>query len=212
MTMTGPPVGGKKVEQHVLTWYTFQDNTPVNSLFSASGRSLKPYSSIAVPRRELAALGGYGTKIYVAFLDGRMMPNMTKHTGWVQIDDICGDGNDDSYCYQDLGGKKYPNIDLYLGDFTKTGMKASPTGDCEGPAGSGQELTDVWTGNAGANFHADYGGSALGTGKCGDQAAARLEQKGVNTPGESGCWGYDGQAADGTAQCKECVAGVTCAR
>jgi hypothetical protein len=207
-----PPAGATKISKHVLTWYTFQDNTPVNSLFSGSGRSLKPFVSVAVPRRELKANGGtlsYGDKLYVAFLDGQPMPNGTKHTGWVQVDDFCGDAGDDAYCYQKIDAGTFPNVDLYLGDFTKTGMKAAATGDCSGPAGSGQELTDVYTGNAGTAFKSDYGGAALGTGKCGDKAAARLEQKGVNTPGEGGCWGYDGQ--DSESDCSMCTS-TTCAK
>jgi hypothetical protein len=203
--------------KHVLTWYTFQDNTPVNSLFSSSGRALKPFVSVAVPFRELKDNGGflsYGDKIYVAYLDGKMMPNGSKHTGWVQVDDFCGDNMDDTYCFQDVPGGKFPNVDLYLGDFTKTGMKPSATGDCTGPAGSGQELTDVYTGNAGAAFKSDYGGSALGTGKCGNMPAARKEQKGTTAPGEGGCWGYDGQDMNPNAttspDCSACTA-QTCA-
>jgi hypothetical protein len=126
----------------------------------------------------------------------------------VQVDDFCGDAGDDTYCYQKIPEGTFPNVDLYIGDFTKTGMKASPDGDCTGPAGSGQDLTDVYSGNAGANFHSDYGGARLGTGKCGDKAAARLEQKGVNTPGEGGCWGYDAQDAE--SDCAMCTA-QTCA-
>ena len=77
------------------------------------------------------------------------MPDGTKHTGWVEIDDFCGDNSDDSYCFQTVGGKSYPNTDLYIGDFTKSGMKAS-SGDCSGPAGNGQELTNVYTGSPGS--------------------------------------------------------------
>jgi hypothetical protein len=212
-SMGNLPPGATKLAKHVLTWYTFQDNTPVNSLFSASGRPLKPFLSVAVPRRELKANGGtlsYGDKLYVAFLDGKTMPNGMKHTGWVQIDDFCGDGADDSYCYQQITEGKFPNVDLYIGDFTKTGIKASATGDCSGPAGSGQELTDLYTGNPGALFKTDYGGAALGSGKCGDQNAARMEQKGTTAPGEGGCWGYDGQE-EGKADCANCTIGVTCA-
>jgi hypothetical protein len=208
---SGPPPGAKKLERHVLTWYTFQDNTPVNSLFSASDRPLKPFSSVAVPRRELKVNGGtldYGDKLYLAFLDGRPMPNGTKHTGWVQVDDFCGDAGDDTYCYQKIPEGTFPNVDLYIGDFTKTGMMASATGDCDGPAGSGQELTDVYSGVPGASFRTDYGGATLGTGKCGDKLAARKEQKGTTAAGEGGCWGYDAQ--DSESDCAMCTA-TTCA-
>jgi hypothetical protein len=207
----GPPPGAKKLAAHVLTWYTFQDNTPVNSLFSGSGRLLKPFVSVAIPRRELKGSGGtlnYGDKLYLAFLDGRMMPDGSKHSGWVQVDDFCGDAGDDSYCFQQIPEGNFPNVDLYLGDFTKTGMMASPDGDCTGPAGSGQELTDVYTGTPATTFKSDYGGSALGSGKCGDKVAARTEQKGTSAPGESGCWGYDGQDSEG--DCSMCTK-QTCA-
>ena len=50
---------------------------------------------------------------------------------------------------KDSGGKSYPNTDLYIGDFSKSGMKAA-SGNCSGPAGNGQELTNVYTGNPGS--------------------------------------------------------------
>ena len=212
----GAPAGAKRLEPHVLTWYTFQDNTPVNSAFTGSGRPLKAFVSVAIPRRELKENGGtldYGDKLWVAFLAGRMMPNGTPHTGWVEITDFCGDAGDDTYCYQEVDQGKFPNVDLYIGDFTKSGTKATPDGmggeDCLGPAGSGQDLTEVYTGNAGADFKTSYGGATLGTGKCGDKAAARLQQKGNNTPGTGTCWGYDDQ--DNEAACDKCTA-TTCAR
>jgi hypothetical protein len=228
------PAGAKKWTQHVITFYSFQDNTPVNSLFTASGRTLKQYSSVAVPRRELKANGGtlsYGDKLWLAFLAGRTMPNGTKHTGWVQVDDFCGDAGDDTYCYQQIDGKgpMYPNVDLYIGDFSKSGFMptppspAHPMGDCTGPSGSGQDLTDVYTGTP-ATFETNYGGALLGTGKCGDRQAARDGQFGppkgapfgdqnAKPPTEgtlTACWGYDGQGPD-TTDCAMCVAGKTCA-
>lgn len=180
----------------VMTWYSFQDNTPVNSALSASGRKLVPLLSVAVPFRLLKAFGGawnYGDRLYVAFLDGRAMPNGTKHTGWVQIDDFCGDSGDDSYCFQTVSGAKYPNVDLYLGDFTKSGMDPKT---CSGPAGSGQELTDVATGNPGAAWVAGYGGKALGSGKCGDLSTAK--------PQQAGCWDYTPPASS-ASDCVSCT-------
>jgi len=182
--------------KYVVTWYTFQDNTPVNSGLSASGRKLVPYISVAIPFRFLKPFGGklnYGDKLYVQFLDGRTMPNGTKHTGWVQIDDYCGDSGDDSYCYQSVGGSKYPNCDLYLGDFTKSGM--SPT-SCSGPAGTGQELTTLSTGTPGSEWIADYGGRALGTGKCGDISTAK--------PQQGSCWDYTPPASS-ASECASCT-------
>jgi hypothetical protein len=232
----GPPAGAKKIAQHVITFYSFQDNTPVNSLFTASERTLKQFSSVAVPFRELASSkkGGtlkYGDKLWLAFLAGRTMPNGTKHTGWVQVDDFCGDGGDDSYCFQQIDGKgtMYPNVDLYIGDFSKSGFKPSaptpdaPNGDCTGPSGSGQDLTDTYTGTPAA-FETNYGGALLGTGKCGDRQTARDQQFGppsgapfgdenAKPPTEgtlTACWGYDGQGPDKSG-CDACVAGVTCA-
>lgn len=179
---TGVPPTKTLLGKYVMTWYSFQDNTPVNSAISGSGRKLVPYLSVALPFRLLKPFGGklaYGDHLYVEFLDGRTMPNGTKHTGWVQIDDYCGDSGDDSYCFQTVGGTKYPNVDLYLGDFSKSGMS---TTSCTGPAGSGQELTNLSTGTPGSAWIADYGGKALGPGKCGDLASAKAAH--------GSCWDY----------------------
>jgi hypothetical protein len=231
-----PPAGAKKVAMaHVMTFYSFQDNTPTNSMFTASGHILKQFVSVAVPSRELKKNGGpfdYGDKIWVQFLSGRVMPNGMKHSGWVQVDDFCGDGNDDGYCFQQLGmppaGPMYPNIDLYVGDFSKSGFHPTPPspehplGDCIGPAGSGLDLTDVYTGTP-AKFETNYGGAAVGTGKCGDRQAARDQQFGPPATAPFGdeekklvgtltaCWGYDGQGPD-TSGCSACKPGVTCAK
>ncbi len=202
----------------VMTWYSFQDNTPVNSSISSSGRKLLPYISVAVPFTQLKGCAGepvknctgklsYGDKIYVEFLHDRVMPNGAKHTGWVEVDDYCGDSNDDAYCYQKVGGKKYPNVDLYIGDFVKSGM-GPKNGDCTGPAGTGQELTNVSSGSPGSAFVTNYGGSALGTGKCGDKTTARKQQDGPKGPGTNACWGYDDQTTEG---CLSCKVGVECA-
>jgi len=190
-TVTKSPLG-----KYVVTWYSFQDNTPVNSSLSASGRELIPYVSVAVPFRLLKAFGGsldYGDKLYIEFLDGRAMPNGKKHSGWVQIDDFCGDSGDDSYCFQTVSGTKYPNTDLYIGDFTKSGMDPSA---CTGPAGSGQELTNVSTGAPCDAWSADYGGRALGTGTCGDEPSAQARQ--------SGCWNYTPPASS-ASMCSGCT-------
>jgi hypothetical protein len=80
--------------------------------------------------------------------------------------------------------------------------------DCLGPAGSGQDLTEVYSGDPGSAFTTNYGGATLGTGKCGDKTTARLQQKGSTTPGEGTCWGYDDQ--DNEAACDKCTA-TTCA-
>lgn len=188
--------------QFVITWYSFQDNTPVNSAQSASGRDLVPYLSVAVPFHLLVPFGGkfnYGDKLYLEFLKDRTMPNGMKHTGWVQIDDFCGDDSDDSYCYQTVGGNSYPNTDLYIGDFTKSGMTAS-SGNCSGPAGSGQELTNVFSGDAGCQWVDDYGGAALGTGKCGDYGSAESQQGGTN----GGCWDYT-PPSNTVQYCQDCT-------
>jgi len=171
----------------VLTWYSFQDNTPVNSARSSSGRPLVPYVSVAIPFRLLSthshASGrgklDYGDRLYVEFLAGRTMPNGRRHTGWVQIDDFCGDSGDDAYCHQTLGGEKYPNVDLYVGDFTAAGIDPKT---CSGPAGGGAELTNVFALSGPGALHEDYGGRTIGTGKCGDLAAAKLQQ--------GDCWTY----------------------
>ena len=59
--------------------------------------------------------------------------------------------------FQSIGSGNYPNVDLYIGDFTKSGMSNST---CSGPAGSGQELTNVSTGSAGPAWIGDYGARA----------------------------------------------------
>jgi len=223
---SGGSDSGKPIGQFVMTWYSFQDNTPVNSLFSASGNLLTPYVSVAVPFTQLKGCAGikpktgtctgtlsYGDKLYIEFLKDRVMPNGMKHTGWVELGDYCGDAMDDTYCYQKVGGMKYPNIDLYIGDFTKSGMGPS-NGDCTGPAGNGQELTNVAIGNPGASFINNYGGAAVGTGKCGDQQAARDQQFGPPASAKRGtttdCWGYDDQ--DSAGDCSMCMPGITCAK
>lgn len=180
-----------------MTWYTSNDNTPCCSTATSSGRPLIPYVSVALPFRFLKEKGGnldYGDKLFVSFLQNRPMPNGRKHTGWVQIDDFCGDGGNDSYCYQTVKGKKYPNVDLFIGDYKKSGMNCSENG----PAGSGQELTKVKVGNpSGAEWATDYGGVAFVEGcKCGDCKTAREGQKCAwhYTPSREGWW---------TSTCKE---------
>ncbi len=229
----GGTVTLKALGKFVLTWYTFQDNTPVNSLFSASGHILVPYVSVAVPFTQLANCNGlkppsgktcgtlkYGDKLFVDFLKDRVMPNGMKHTGWVMVDDFCGDGGDDTYCYQDGGdGKTYPNVDIYIGDFVKSGMKPDANG-CGGPAGDGGQLFNLSSGTPGALFINNYGGATLGTGKCGDRQTARDQQygpakgkpfgsDGVSDGSLTACWGYDGQSD--SSDCSMCKANVTCA-
>lgn len=178
--------------KYVMTWYSFQDNTPVNSALTASGRIPLPYVSVAVPFRLLKDFGGklnYGDKLYVEFLDGRIMPNGMKHSGWVQLDDFCGDSGDDSYCFQKVGGVKYPNVDLYVGDFVKSGIDSKT---CVGPVGNGQELTNLSSGDPGSDWISDYGGATLGSGKCGDLAIAKAQQS---------CWYYTPPAVS----CADCT-------
>jgi len=194
--------GPTPLGQFVMTWYSFQDNTPVNSSQSASGRTLHAYTSVAVPFRLLKEFGGnlsYGDKLYLDYLHGKKMPNGTLHTGWVEIDDFCGDNNDDSYCFQTVGGKKYPNTDLYIGDFTKSGM-APHSGDCSGPAGSGQELTNVSKGDPGGQWTTNYGAADMGSGKCGDYTSAEAQQGGKT----GGCWDYT-PPTNTVQYCKDCT-------
>jgi hypothetical protein len=169
MLRPSPP---KQLGTFVLTWYSFQDNTPCNSSASSSGRRLIPFVSAAVPFRFLKSHGGplqYGDQIHVKFLEGRKMPNGKTHTGWLQVDDFCGDGGDDDYCFQRVHGQRYPNVDLYIGDYTSSNMTCNG-----GPAGSGQERTVVSTGPAPAGrMIRDYGGNEKGPGACGDCEAAK---------------------------------------
>mgnify|MGYP001571652291 CR=1 FL=1 len=176
----------------VVTVYSFQDNSACNSTMTASGNPLVPYVSVALPFRFLEGYGdgpfALGDEIHVGFLEGRTMPNGAAHTGWVVIDDFCGDGGDDSYCLQ--GGKA--NVDLYIGDWAQSGMEcvaADPdrwaSGTFSGPGGSGQQATVVSFGPApeGA-FVGDYGGAAMGEGDCGDCEGAQEVQP-------PACWHYD---------------------
>lgn len=153
----------------------FQDNTPNNSLESASGRELKPYQSVAVPFRHLKKFGGkleFGQNMKIKFLEGKKMRNGAIHSGWVTLDDFCGDNHKDSYCYQSCSKGKCANIDLFIGDFT-----ASMSCKDGGPAGSGTEETTVTLGVAppGA-LDIDYGVPASnGNRKC-DYNAAKRDQ------------------------------------
>ena len=179
----GPTPSGAKLGDFIMTWYSYQDNTPCNTDATSSGRKLVAYSSVAMPFRYLKDRGGplsYGDKLYVKFLAGRRMPDGKTHTGWVQLDDKCGDHGDDSYCFQRPGGKEctkndmkgcIPNVDLYIGDYTKAGMSCSG-----GPAGRGQEHTAVHRGPAPAGkWISNYGGRDKGTGKRCDCSAAKRE-------------------------------------
>lgn len=190
---SGPLPPGTKLGTHVMTWYTFQDNTPCNTTATASGRPLTPYVSVALPFRFLQEKNPsqgklrYGDQLFVQFLKGRTMPNGKKHTGWVRIDDFCGDHGKDDYCYQTMKGKSYPNVDLYIGDYTKSGMTCNG-----GPAGSGQEMTEVVLGPAPSGEFVDsYGGQATGQGKKCDCNAAKREQESCNwhwTPTYESWW------------------------
>ena len=176
----------------VVTLYTFQDNSACNSTMTASGLPLVPYVSVALPFRYLVGLGGgpfsMGETIHVDFLEGRAMPDGGVHSGWVRIDDFCGDGGDDSYCLQ--GG--LPNVDLYVGDWAASGMTcqaADPdawgTGWFSGPGGDGAEPAVVSFGPAPQGEPAGgYGGAAMGQGDCGDCAFGRTVQP-------PACWHYD---------------------
>lgn len=176
----------------VVTFYSFQDNSACNSTMTASGLPLVPYVSVAVPFRFLEDEGDgpftLGDEIFVDFLVGRAMPDGSSHSGWVRIDDFCGDNYDDSYCLQDGD----PNIDLYVGDWANADIEciaqdqeAFGTGTFSGPAGSGQEPTDVFFGPAPAGGIAEsYGGLAMGEGNCGDCEFGRTIQP-------PACWHYD---------------------
>lgn len=162
--------------KYILTWYSFQDNTPSCSTSTSSGRSLIPYVSIAPPFRMLRNWGGqleYGDWVYADWLDGRSMPNGKKHTGMLRVDDICGDNDDDSYCfYKDSSKTKRPGIDIYIGDITKSGYRTD--GDCSGPAGYGSTEMKLFTGSDHSKTK-DYGGRAESSCKCGDWRTGQKE-------------------------------------
>ncbi len=176
----------------VVTLYSFQDNSACNSTMTASGEPLVPYVSVALPFRYLTEHGdgpfSLGETVHVEFLEGRIMPDGSLHSGWVRIDDFCGDGGDDSYCLQD----GLPNVDLYIGDWAESGMsceaeelEAWGTGSFDGPGGDGQEHTTLSFGPAPQGEPAaSYGGAAMGEGNCADCAFARTIQP-------PACWHYD---------------------
>ncbi len=176
----------------VVTIYTFQDNSACNSTMTASGRPLVPYVSVALPFRYLRGYGdgpfALGDAIHVSFLEGRVMPDGEPHSGWVRIDDFCGDGGDDSYCLQ--GG--LPNVDLYVGDWAVSGMSCEAanldrwgTGSFSGPGGNGEASTLVSFGPAPKGQPASsHGGAAMGEGNCGDCDGAQAVQP-------PACWHYD---------------------
>jgi hypothetical protein len=172
-----------------LTWYSWQDNTPCNSMRTASGNRMVPFISVAVPFRFLAKFGGalnYGDLVYVPFLRDRVMPNSTKHTGYLVVTDFCGDNSDDNYCYSD-DGKKNPILDVYIGDYTKARMNR-----WSGPMGNGQETVypkfykAVARGKHPSVIPRSYGGQATGGGRCGDCEYANKQQPGA--------WDYDNEA------------------
>jgi len=182
--VASPAPANAKWDDAVVTVYTFQDNSACNSVMTSSGRPLVPYVSVAIPFRYIHGLGDgpfhMGEQIFVSFLAGRTMPDGTPHTGWVQIDDFCGDQGDDSYCFQN--GE--PNVDLYVGDWAQSGMSCND-GDFAGPGGSGQEGTEVRFGPPPiGQWKSSYGGEAMGAGNCGDCSFGKTVQP-------VACWHYD---------------------
>jgi hypothetical protein len=176
--------GGPALDKAAMTYYSYENNTPCNSMANETGRPLVPYVSVAVPFRFLKKFGGsydYGDQLHIKFLEGRKMPDGSTHTGWVQIDDFCGDNGDDNYCYQDVGNNsKLPNVDLYVGAWKSSGMSCK-NGDGNGPGGNGQQVTDVKRGPAPANsFKTSYGGVAKGSGKCNDCTSACMAVTGLS--------------------------------
>lgn len=160
-THEGLPADLHKHGDFYVTWYSYQDNTPCNSSDSSSGNKLIPFVSVAVPFTQLKKWGGpldYGQWLFVESLKGNDMPNGTKHTGWVKIDDFCGDQNNDGYCYKKDG---LPSIDLYVGDREQSNQTCSG-----GPAGSGLDLSAVYTGTPPESQRIlNYGGAEKGSGK-----------------------------------------------
>lgn len=187
--MSKEPVIQGMPSTFALTWYSWQDNTPCNSMRTASGNRLVPFISVAVPFRFLAKFGGalnFGDLVFVPFLRDRVMPNSTRHTGYLVVTDFCGDNSDDSYCYSD-DGKNNPILDVYIGDYTKARMDK-----WSGPIGSGQETVYPRFYKAAARgkhpsvIPWSYGGQATGGGKCGDCTYANKQQPGA--------WDYSNDA------------------
>lgn len=206
-----PGKAGDLFGKMVMTNFTFENNTPCNSMSSNNEKDLIPYVSVSLQFRYLKDKNGGPLKlndwIFLKFLEGRVMPNKKKHTGWVRIDTYCGDMADDDYCFQDVSGGRYPLVDLYIGSFPKSGQKCDGKGGMIGPGGSGQEMTEVRFGPPPAGKAiTSYGGAAKGPGACNDCVSACEIQTGlkggeclnVPTPGnkdssnalQNKCWWY----------------------
>lgn len=184
-------VGAGKVQGKVImTFFDFDSNSPANANSSSSGASLVPYVSCAVPIRFLKSKGGgpfeIGDWIKLKFLEGRVMPNKKKHTGWVKIQTFCGDAGRDSYCLKTKDGQASPtsnaygSVDLYIGEWKSSGQKCNGDSTAQGPAGTGLELTDVIIGPPPKGQAIEsYGGRAIGSGQCNNVVQACMNKSGL---------------------------------
>lgn len=178
---------GKLQGKMIMTFFDFDSNSPANANSSSSGASLVPYVSAAVPFRFLKSKGGgpfeIGDWIKLKFLEGRVMPNKKKHTGWVKILTFCGDANDDSYCIKTKEGQANPStnaygsVDLYIGEWKSSGQKCNGDSTTTGPAGTGLELTDVFIGPPPKGQAVEsYGGKAIGSAQCNNVVQACMNK------------------------------------
>lgn len=185
----GPNKGaaGSLAGNAIITTFTFENNTPANANTSASSKPLVPFVSVALPFKFMKEKGGgpfsYGDWLYLKFLDGKRVgigASAKTHTGWVRLDTYCGDSNRYDYCIKDYNGKKYTKIDLYIGPFKKSGQKCMGDGSTTGPAGKGEEFTEVKYGPPPTGKGVEsYGIPAKGPGKCNDVVAACVAQSGL---------------------------------
>ena len=141
------PAAGTKLGNVVVTYYSFQSNTPACTNTSASGKLLEAYVSIALPFSYLTDRQGgpyqYGDWFELESLKGKRLPNGKIHTGLVRLDTTCGDLGNYSYCLHQQGSGKYSGVDLYLGDFRTSGMVCDGKGTATGPAGNGLTFTGI---------------------------------------------------------------------
>ncbi len=178
---------GKLQGKMIMTFFDFDTTTPANANSSSSGASLIPYVSCAVPFRFLKSKGGgpfeIGDWIKLKFLEGRVMPNKKKHTGWVKITTFCGDSNIDSYCIKTVDGQSSPttnaygSVDLYIGEWKSSGQKCNGDSTAQGPAGNGLQLTEVYAGPPPSGQAIEsYGGKAIGSGQCNNVVQACMNK------------------------------------
>lgn len=170
----------------MLSWYSWQNNSPCNSRISSSGKPLVPYKHVAVPKSMHGAFP-LGTKLFIDGLRGKSTAGET-HSGWVEVADTCEETGSTTCYFQPP--KSLPLVKLYIGDFTKAKAKCLGTMSRAPKIGINYGTSKQWslplettiscrrTPTASErSFNRGYGGSAMGNSKfkCGDCSAAKTQ-------------------------------------